>query len=361
MSDVTATEEAEKKTAEGETTPEFVDVSTIEDPEKLREVMRDAGKFTEEQPAAETPVAPIKGDEEVKEDEAPPSRNRAKVKISHLNPAERAVIAAVSKGSSLAQAQQEVVTNLVRDGKSLAEAEAEVFGDGGRRSRVESQKETLVEAREDETPDLIAEKQKEIDQILTDLAAARAIYDVNAIEELRDKRDDAREVMRDLKAAKQSTTQTAAERVETAFVDAVTVSTNEAIALFPDAEKEGTELFEAIQDAVEDRKESDPDFFKNKNWPKNLAAEIAAELGIPSTKHKGGAMSPQGEQKTAVQPKKAARPLVPASGASGGQANQTTGELTPEAELTEAGDDVVKLRAWTRKHGTRSLPVGLAA
>ena len=106
---------------------------------------------------------------------------------------------------------------------------------------------------------------------------------------------------------------------------------------------------------MEDLRESDPDFFLNPRWPVILAAEKAALLGIPSTKHKAGVTSAAGEQKTQVPPKKQARQIVPASGTSGGSSTKPSEPNDPASELEAAGSDPKKLNDWLRKYGRHDI------
>jgi hypothetical protein len=360
---------SEEQHSNGETpAAEYVDLNSITDAEQLREVIQNPEKFTQtpppEKPAdnaenPENPENPQNPDNPEPEDPTPPSRNRAKIRIAHLSESEREVLTQVSLGKSLPEAQHEVVTKLVRSGKSLREAEESVFGTGGRRSSAESAPESdkpTDKPGADAPDDPISLKQKEIDGIKAKLAEAKSSYDVTKIEELREKLDDARWEMRDLKDASRKVTLTKEQEAEQAYADTVATHTKTALDLFPDAGREGSQLFEAIQDGVEDKRETNPEFFNDPMWPITLAAEKAAWLGIPSTKHKAGATSAPGEP---VPPKKQARQITPASGAPGGSSTTPT-ETNPEAELEAAGNDPEKLLEFVRKHGRRDpslLPI----
>lgn len=335
--------------------PQFVDLNSVSDAEQLREVIRNPEKFTSEKPV-ENPKQDQEPDKQTDlppdpPPETTPPANRVKVVIKHLPDAQKEVLREVSKGASVPEAQAKVVTALVRGGKSLAEAEAEVFGTGGRKAAAapETEPEPPVTT---ETTDPVAVKQGEIDALTEKLKSARANYDITAIEELRDQIEQARWDLRDLKDAQKRDASTRQTAAETEFQNRLATATQEAITLFPDANKEGTELFDAIADEVEDLKESNPGFFENPRWPVILAAEKAALLGIPSTKHKGGATPSPGEKGPQPPQKRQSRPLVPASGTSGGSTTNTDPE-DPEAALAAAGNDPAKLLEWTRKYGHR--------
>ncbi len=365
----TVTEAQPGATPEG---PQYVDLNAINDPEQLRAVMSNPEKFTSEKPAevvetpGETPgEKPIetppgekpKGAEKpVEVVEEPTHKNRVKVRIAHLPESQQEVLKLVSLGKTVPEAQADVVATLIRDGKSLAEAEAEVFGTAGRKV-VEEPKgaEKPVEKPVETVVDPVKTKQDELDALRAELDKAEEAYDLKASRVLRDKIDDARWELRELKAAAKNAVQVAETTAAQKIVNEIALHTARAIELFPDAENEGTPLFEAIQDAVEDLRESDPDFFLNPRWPITLAAEKAAELGIPSTKHKGGATPQPGEQPPGPPAKRQARSITPASGASGGSASKPNEGSDPAAELEAAGTDPVLLQAYLKKYGRRDV------
>lgn len=360
------------ETPTGETSAEFVDLNAITDAEQLRDVINNPGKFTTEKPG-EKEEKPEGGDlkpegekpkgegtvekPEGEQPEVQHSKNRVKVRIAHLPESQQEVLKLVSLGKSIHEAQGEVVTGLVRAGKTLREAEAEVFGESGNR-RVETGKEERPETGdrkpESEKPDPIVAKQNELEGLRAELDKAEDAYDIKQSRILRDKIDDLKWEIRELKDSAKKTVQTKEQAEAQKIVDAVAESTARAIELFPDAENEGTELFEAIQDAVEDARETNPAFFLNPRWPITLAAEKAAELGIPSSKHKGGATSQQGEQPQRP-PTKQARQIVPASGTSGGSVSKPTDVSDPTADLEAAGNDPEKLMAYLKKYGRRDI------
>ncbi len=363
------------ETPTGEKSAEFVDLNAITDAEQLRDVINNPEKFTTEKPP-ENPEEKPDGDGGEKPDPEKPdveggevekpvvqeahSKNRVKVRIAHLPESQQEVLKLVSLGKSIHEAQGEVVTGLVRAGKTLREAEAEVFGEGGRRrvEPIEGEKSgkpaAKPEEKPEEKPDPIAAKQTELESLRAELDKAEDAYDIKQSRVLRDKIDDLKWEIRELKESAKATVRTKEQTEAQKIVDAVAQSTARAIELFPDAENEGTELFEAIQDAVEDLRETNPDFFLNPRWPITLAAEKAAELGIPSSKHKGGATSQQGEPPPNP-PKKQARQIVPASGTSGGSVSKQTDVSDPTAELEAAGNDPEKLTAYLKKFGRREV------
>ena len=357
----------------GETHAAFVDLNEITDAEQLRDVINNPEKFTTEKPPEKpegTEEKPdgeggeLKPDGEKPDGEKPEekpevqhSKNRVKVRIAHLPESQQEVLKLVSLGKSIHEAQAEVVTGLVRGGKSLKEAEAEVFGESGRRrvEPIEGEKPGKPAEKPEEKPDPIAAKQTELESLRAELDKAEDAYDIKQSRVLRDKIDDLKWEIRELKDTAKKTVLTKEQAEAQKIVDAVAQSTARAIELFPDAENEGTELFEAIQDAVEDLRETNPDFFLNPRWPITHAAEMAAELGIPSSKHKGGVTSQQGDQPLNP-PKKQARQIVPASGTSGGSVSKTTDVSDPTAELEDAGHDPEKLLAYLKKFGRREIP-----
>ncbi len=354
---------------------QFVDPESAT-PEQLRDAMNNPDKFTFEKPEesgdpgsvttdekpddnpGEQPPGTVKDPDE--DEHSAPVKNRVKVRIAHLSEAERDVMLRVSKGSRLADAQASVVEDLVRGGKSLSEAEAEVYGKPGRKVASETTKPevTKTETQKTETTDPVASLEGELATLKAKLAEARAAYKVDEIEEIRDQIEEKRWAIRE---AKESASRAAEEQQRETLTSrdrAVQAATAEATTLFPDAAVEGTELFEEIADAVEDLRETNPAFFDNPRWPVILAAEKAAILGIPSTKVKGGANPQPGEKQPAPAPRKATRPVVPASGTSGGgTTTQKTAEPADmEAELAAAGNDPEKLLSIVRKYGVKGSP-----
>jgi len=353
---------------------QFVDPNTAT-PEQLREAMNNPDKFTFDQPETppiESGATPPENDESAgkgsdekppvvvkdpdEDDHSAPTKNRVKVRIAHLSEAERDVMLRISKGARLADAQAAVVEDLVRGGKSLTEAETEVYGKPGRKAPVPTEK-PAEKAPPEEKADPVDVLEKEKEALLVKLAEARAAYKVDEIENLRDQLEEKRWEIREAKEAAKKSAEDKQRETTTSFERSVQAATAEATSLFPDAAVEGTELFEEIADAVEDLRETNPAFFDNPRWPVILAAEKAAILGIPSTKVKGGANPQPGEKQPSVQPKKATRPVVPASGTSGGGTQTKPAEPADmEAELAAAGNDPEKLLAIVRKYGVKGSP-----
>ncbi|MEP6672490.1 MAG: hypothetical protein ABJF10_25225 [Chthoniobacter sp.] len=65
-----------------------------------------------------------------------------------------------------------------------------------------------------------------------------------------------------------------------AYTAAVKASTAKAMAMFPDYDVAGTPIHQAIQDEIQRQKEINPTYFKNPEWPEQIARACAAVLGI---------------------------------------------------------------------------------
>jgi len=65
-----------------------------------------------------------------------------------------------------------------------------------------------------------------------------------------------------------------------AYTQAVKASTAKAMAMFPDYDVAGTSIHQAIQDEIQRQKEINPSYFKNPDWPEQIARNCAAVLGI---------------------------------------------------------------------------------
>jgi hypothetical protein len=112
--------------------------------------------------------------------------------------------------------------------------------------------------------------------------------------------------------------------------------------MYPDAGKEDSELFEAIDAERLAREQSDPGFFKKANWPLLLAMEVATERGVmPVAPQRSEDPKPPvkkaAEPPVPVPPKKAARPAPPnpAPGNTTGATTQNT-EASLSLELKKA-------------------------
>ena len=79
---------------------------------------------------------------------------------------------------------------------------------------------------------------------------------------------------------------TAGRQKSAAYKNAVKESTDRALAMYPDFDKKGTPLYEAVQDEIQRQKETNPAFFDNTDWPERIANACAAVLGIKPAKPK---------------------------------------------------------------------------
>lgn len=56
--------------------------------------------------------------------------------------------------------------------------------------------------------------------------------------------------------------------------------------MYPNFDKKGTPLYEAVQDEIERQKETNPTFFDNIDWPERIANACTAVLGIKPARPK---------------------------------------------------------------------------
>lgn len=73
---------------------------------------------------------------------------------------------------------------------------------------------------------------------------------------------------------------TAPAKQTEAYKSAVKESTDRALAKYPDYDKKGTPLYDAVQDEIQRQKKTNPAFFDNTDWPERIASACATVLGI---------------------------------------------------------------------------------
>lgn len=245
--------------------------------------------------------------------------------------------------------KEEAFLALLKNGKSVPEATEAVYGKGAAAPTQEQQEQTP------EAKDPVALARQEVEAIEAELTEAEASYDVEKTKELRGKLRTAERklVTVEFKAeqAVERTQQTAAD----AHVAAVESSMDRAAALFPDVVKEGTPLYEAVEDRIAEKKRSNPEFFKDPKWPITLVAEQALELNLPAAKAAPAKPAPPVPPKAAA-PKvtpKVTRPVAIAPSSSGRAGSEVTppDEVDLDHAAEEAKRDPAKGFAFLAAHG----------
>lgn len=128
----------------------------------------------------------------------------------------------------------------------------------------------------------------------------------------------------------------------------ISESEKAAISMFPDAGKEGSPLYEAIEDLID---AAHPDAFKDPDWPVTFAARAASKIGYKPSAAAAAQTPPP------VVPRKPARPVPPnpASGNAAPAEAPRGPNLEQQIAEAESKGDVTTLRRLLRENGTRSL------
>lgn len=198
---------------------------------------------------------PEENDEEVDTDKPAPKRIR--VKVDHLSARDRAVTELMGReGLSMEEAFERVTGN--KFGAPTAPPEPKTDTPPVDTPTVAKQKETIAELRKQRTQ-------------------AAKDFKLDEVDALDLKIEEAREVLDELKLVERDTTR----EQQNQFMSLRDESEARAIAAYPDANKEGTPLFKAIEADVERLKAVNPGFFNDPEWPETLAAKQAAKLNIP--------------------------------------------------------------------------------
>lgn len=240
-----------------------------------------------------------------------------------------------------------------RENISLEEARLRLFGESPATAvRPAPAEEEMTPLPVRENP---AQLQAKINHLLEQRKAANKALDVEKATDLTDQIGELRLQMRETEQVLQSEAQARAVHHR----EAVITSATKAVELYPDAEREGSALFSAIESTRLQREKSDPSFFQNRNWPMVLAVEMAAELGVSPKSKKSAAPGKPGlekkasaETKVAATPRKAARPAppTPAPGTATGAAKPNPeASLRAELKAAKASKDADKIKAVIRK------------
>ena len=189
-----------------------------------------------------------------------------------------------------------------------------------------------------------ADARKKYASSFDDADNAAAAEASDAIEDLQQQRTDA--IVLELKQ------QTSKREAETTFQQQEDQSITRATALYPDAGKEGTELFDAVQAEVLQLTARKSPLLDEPDWPELVTARVANRLGTPAkTQEKAHVVAkpvtPAAAPAKPAAPVKRATPVPAPGSVSGG-----TPAANPRAELEkriETETDPVKLQQLMRE------------
>lgn len=294
----------------------------------------ETGELFEEEPPAETPAektpaseveVETETEEEQEQEEDKGAPKRIRIRSDKLSPRDFAIIRLADE-----------------KGITLAESETLLYGD--------TQPKATKPAEAVSQAPTVADLEAKIAEATAAKAKARETMDLDALDRLNEEIVDLKFQVRETKAEIDGRERTRKTEAVNKYLAAETEATNAMIGLFPDANKEGTPLFVALQEEAAKLRQDDPAFFHRPNWPKTLIFETAAALGIaPVIKGKVETAKP-----ILAPPKKVTRPAItPAPGTATGAPTNTEAALKERLDTARKNRDVEGIKAVMREETER--------
>lgn len=245
-----------------------------------------------------------------------------------------------------AEGDQALIARAAEKGISLAQARAELQSEGTIPAQTQETTPARSEAQaQTQQTDAVAQQEGIVTDLERQIGEAAERFDAKEQARLSTQHTRAVAKLSQLENRRDAQAQAQQAQAHQQWESDKTASETQAIALFPDAGKEGTPLHEAIEDLMDAAR---PEAFADPDYPLTFAAKAAAKIG-----YKAAAES----KAPVVVPKKPVRtaPVSPASGNTPGQGPAAGKGPTRDQQLDEAYEkgDVATIERLMNEVGTK--------